>query len=124
MSEKSNRKILIIEDDEDSRFLLKYFLKDLNFEVIEASNGQEGIETAFNENPDIILVDIMMPVMDGYSATKEIRKKLQNVPIIALTANSIEKEKDKSITAGCSDFIEKPIDLNQLTDIINKYTKS
>jgi CheY-like chemotaxis protein len=124
MEEKATKKILIIEDDEDSRFLLKYYLKDLNFDVIEASNGQEGIDIAFTKEPDIILLDIMMPVMDGYTASKEIRKKLKDIPIIALTANSVENEKDKSINAGCTDFIEKPIDLNQLAEVINKYTKT
>lgn len=119
-----NKTILIIEDDEDSRFLLKYYLEDMNFDILEASNGKEGLETAISEIPDLVLIDIMMPVMDGFRATIEMRKNkgTKRIPIIALTANTSDTEKEKCLNAGCTDFIEKPIDLNILSEMIYKYT--
>lgn len=115
--------ILIIEDDEDSRFLLKYYLNEIDYEVIEASDGKEGIQITKSEKPDLILIDIMMPVMDGNTATKIIRedKQFSHIPIIALTANTSDEEKQRSIDAGCNDFIEKPLDLNILTEVIKKH---
>ncbi len=118
--------ILIIEDDEDSRFLLKYYLNEINYEVVEAKDGKEGIQIVKSKKPDLILIDIMMPVMDGNTATKIIREDMQfnKIPIIALTANTSDEEKQRSIDAGCNDFIEKPLDLNILTEVIRKYIGS
>ncbi len=118
--------ILIIEDDEDSRFLLKYYLSEINYEVVEAKDGKEGIQIVKSKKPDLILIDIMMPVMDGNTATKIIREDTQfnNIPIVALTANTSEDEKQRSIDAGCNDFIEKPLDLNILTEVIKKHIGS
>ena len=109
-------KILIVDDDEKNRLLFKVILKKEGYETIEAKNGQEGVEKALSENPDVILMDVMMPVMDGFTATETLKndERTKYIPIIILTALNEREEKLKGIEKGANDFLTKPIDTKEL----------
>ena len=120
--EDLNLKILIVEDDERSAKLLSFIVKPYCKEVLRARTGIEAIEICFNNTDlDLILMDIKMPDMDGYEATRIIRKYNTEVIIIAQTANSLTEDREKSITAGCNDYISKPIDIALLKGLMSKY---
>ena len=118
--------ILITEDDETNYFLLETLLNDFNLDldVIHVVNGKEAV-TAANEIPDIslILMDMKMPIMDGYEATRLIKQKHPNMPIIAQTAYTSREERERAMVAGCDDIIAKPIDVKELHAIIMKLLK-
>ncbi len=117
-------KVLIVEDDNISKNFLELLVKPLSEQIIVAKNGFEAVKS-FEENQDIdlILMDMKMPVMDGYEATRQIREMNKDVIIIAQTAYSLIGDKDKSIEAGCNDYITKPIFKDKLMTLINKYFK-
>ena len=108
-------RILYIEDKIDNRMLVKRVLMFEDIEVVEAADADAGIALAMSEQPDLILMDINMPGKDGYTATNDIRKfpELDSIPIIALTANVMKGDKEKSINAGCDGYIPKPIDVDR-----------
>jgi two-component system, cell cycle response regulator DivK len=117
--ERSQLNILIAEDDKINFFLLREILKELNCNIFHAENGLKAVEM-FNSNKiDIILMDIQMPVMDGFEAVAEIRKIDKNVPIIAQTGYSLDNGRDKCLNAGCNEFIAKPIKRLELIEKIN-----
>ena len=105
-------KILVIEDNENNRYLIGYILKKYGHEVVEATNGEKGVELALKELPDLILMDIQLPGMDGLEATRQIRASEANggIPIIALTSYAMAGDKERALKAGCTGYIEKPID--------------
>ena len=106
------KKILVVEDNEDTREILFHRLQSMgNFEVLLASNGKEALEMATQSRPDLIIMDLKMPVMDGWEATKTLRKTNwgKDLPVIALTAQAMERDEEKAIEAGCNDYIPKPI---------------
>ena len=114
------KKILVAEDT-DSNFLLLSIILRKEYEVIRAVNGEEAISKFKEVNPDMILMDIKMPIMDGLIATKEIRKIDTNIPIIALTANAYDSDKEKAYEAGCNNYMAKPIMTNKLREMISSY---
>lgn len=118
-------KILYIEDDANNRLLVRRILLAADFEVTEAANAPEGIDLATKNPPDLILMDINMPGMDGLTATKQIRSipALTNIPIIALTANVMQGDKEKTLNAGCDGYIGKPIDVDKFPDLVASYLK-
>lgn len=109
-------KILIVEDNEMNRDMLSRRLKRKGYEIIIAVDGQEGIDKALNEKPDLILMDMSLPVIDGWTATTELKQKDQtkSTPIIALTAHAMAGDQEKAINAGCDDYDTKPIELPRL----------
>lgn len=117
--------ILLVEDNELNQRLMKISLKRFNYEVSIAENGLEGVEFFKKKKFDLILMDIMMPVMDGYEATQEIRKmenvdsSLGHIPIIAFTANTINNDRTKCIEGGMDDIIEKPFDIDKFRKILS-----
>ncbi|MBU1099190.1 MAG: response regulator [Bacteroidetes bacterium] len=104
-------KVLIIEDNEQNMYMLSYLLESENYEVIQAYSGPEGIDMAKNIKPDIILLDIQLPEMDGYAVAQKLREaeKLKEIPIIAVTSYAMPGDKDKAIESGATGYIEKPI---------------
>ena len=114
-------KILVIEDSPMIQEILVERLLFRNYEVVVANDGQQGIEVAEQEQPDLILMDISLPVMDGWEATERIRKieSIKNVPIIALTAHALVEDRNRSLAIGCNDFETKPINFSQLIVKIN-----
>lgn len=115
-------KILIVEDDEFSSQLLNINLSEYSKEIIDVINGFEAIEACKN-NPDIdlILMDIHLPKMNGYEATRKIREFNKDVIIIAQTAYALSGDREKSIEAGCNDYISKPINMDELESLILKH---
>jgi two-component system, cell cycle response regulator DivK len=109
-------KILLVEDNELNRDMLSRRLQRRGFEVVNAVNGQEGLEMAHSEAPELILMDISLPIMDGWEATRNIKKspKMRSTPIIALTAHAMVGDREKSLEAGCDDYDTKPIDFQRL----------
>lgn len=107
-------KILIIEDDEDISIMLSDYLGKDGYETVTAFNGEEGVEITRNSYPDLILLDVMMPVMDGYTALAKIRE-FTNVPVIMLTAKGTQMDKVIGFNKGCDDYVVKPFDLIELS---------
>ena len=110
-------KVLYIEDNDDNLYMLKMRLELLgDFEVMAAEDGQKGCEMAATEQPDIILMDLEMPVVDGWEATRRLKGNPQtrDIPIIALSAHALAGEREKALAAGCNEFDSKPIEFDRL----------
>jgi len=117
MSEKGEPlTILYIEDNRDNRILVKRILEAEGYRVLEAANGPEGIELARAQRPALVLVDINLPDVDGYEVTARLRasEELKDIPIVALTANVMRGDRERSLASGCSGYIEKPVDVDRL----------
>jgi two-component system cell cycle response regulator DivK len=119
----SPKRVLLVEDFEDSRTGLKKLLEMEGYEVIEAADGEQAIEAAFNSKPDIILMDLSLPVIDGFSATKKIKEDaaMNGVPIVALSAYEPGDVQRMVAKAGCVDFVTKPVDFSALLAVMAKY---
>jgi CheY-like chemotaxis protein len=117
-----SKTVLIVEDYADARTMMKFLLQRYGYDVIEAENGQQAVDSVKTNPPDLILMDLSLPVMDGLTATQIIRKcdGTGNIPIIAVTAygNSYYRQ---AIEAGCDDLINKPLDFNNLEPILEQY---
>ena len=114
------KSILVVDDALDNQILIKTILTDWGFKVTLASNGQEAVDRVKTENFDLILMDMQMPVKDGYTACRELIVSNSDVPIVALTAHAMKEDRDLCLQAGCCDYITKPIKKNQLLLTIQK----
>ena len=118
-------KILYVEDNPDNVYMLTRRLKKKGFELIIAGDGQEGIDKAVEESPDLILMDLSLPTMDGWTATAKIKEieEVKDIPIIALSAHAMPEHRDRALKAGCSDYDTKPVDIKRLLSKIGQYIK-
>ena len=116
-------KILYVEDNPDNVYMLTRRLKKKGFELIIAGDGQEGIDKAIEESPALILMDLSLPTMDGWTATAKIKKieGVKDIPIIALSAHAMPEHRDRAIKAGCSDYDTKPVDIKRLLSKMGQY---
>lgn len=123
---KIKKRILIVEDEPHISQLVKVILKKNDFEVLQAFIGQEGIEIAKREKPHLIILDVMMPKMDGFEVAKILSrtKETKNIPIVMLSSATQFKDKMKGIESGAMDYITKPFDKNELVAKVNEYLKS
>lgn len=119
----SSKRVLLVEDFEDSRTGLRKLLEIEGYEVIEAADGEQAIEAALSSKPDIILMDLSLPVMDGFIATMKIKEDvtMSGVPIIALSAHDVDEVQRMVTSAGCIDFVTKPVELSVLLAQMDKY---
>ncbi|MBN1119706.1 MAG: response regulator [Anaerolineae bacterium] len=119
-------RILYIEDNFDNRILIKRILEAEGYTVIEAENGTVGLKLAQDNTPDLILMDINLPDLDGYECTTRLRKMdgFDSIPILALTANVLEGDRQKALVSGCDDYIPKPIDVDELPNQIAAHLKN
>ena len=117
----SGEHILVAEDDDVSYFFLKEALNPLNLKISRTVTGIETVKTVLNEDINLVLMDIQMPEMNGWEATREIRKHKTDLPIIAQTAFAFENDKEKSMEAGCNDYIAKPVEKEKLLEVISNY---
>jgi CheY-like chemotaxis protein len=110
------RRILLVEDNELNRDMLSRRLTSRGYEVVLAVDGQSGVEMAASEQPDLILMDMSLPVLDGWEATRRLKgaPETRRIPVIALTAHAMSSDRDKALDAGCDDYDTKPIDLARL----------
>ena len=115
--------ILVVEDNRDNMTLINDLLSSLEYTVIEAIDGQEGVEKAKAEKPALILMDLSLPRMDGWTATRHIKAdpELESIPIIALTAHALVGDREKAMEAGCDDYLTKPVNLPELIEKLNQY---
>ncbi len=114
-------KILYVEDNDDNVFMLKPRLQRRGFEVIIATDGKEGIELTRQERPDLIIMDLSLPILDGWAASEQLKEApdTRNIPIIALSAHAMAGDREKALAAGCDDYDTKPVEFKRLVDKIN-----
>ncbi len=115
-------KILLVEDNEMNRDMLSRRLTRRGYTVVIAEDGQQGVDMAASERPDLILMDMSLPVMDGWEATRRIKQSeaTKSIPVIALTAHAMSEDRDQALAAGCEDFDTKPVELDRLLEKINR----
>ena len=115
--------ILIVEDEPRNLKLLRDLLQRFGYEILEALDGEQGVKLAGEKMPDLILMDIMMPKMDGLEATRIIKAdtKTKHIPIIALTSYAMKGDREKTVEAGCDGYIAKPIDIKEVLKAIEHY---
>ena len=119
-------RILVVEDNEMNRNMISRRLERRGFEVSFAVDGQSGVTAAETEIPNLILMDLSLPIMDGWEATRRIKSQPQtrNIPVIALTAHETEEERVKAVEAGCDDYETKPVDIDRLVEKIKAHISS
>jgi two-component system cell cycle response regulator DivK len=119
----SGRRILVVEDQEDNRTILRDLLTHAGFTVLEAVTGEEGVRAAEAHRPDLILMDIQLPVVDGYEATRRIkaRPELRAIPIVAVTSYALSGDEAKARAAGCDGYVTKPFSPRQLLAVVRGY---
>lgn len=115
--------IMVVEDYDDTRVLLRKGLETLGYSVVEACNGQEAVDIADRAHPDLILMDLDLPILDGIAATQCIRQKpeLTSVPIVAVTAYPMSYSHVRAFAKGCDEYMRKPIDMTELERIVARY---
>jgi two-component system cell cycle response regulator DivK len=121
----SKGRILVVEDNMDTYELVHFVLEKNGFETFLAVNGREGVNAAFKQKPDLIVMDMSMPDMDGWTATGLIKKDEQtkSIPLLALTAHALPGDRQRAMDAGCDEYITKPMDLDDLVEAINYWVK-
>jgi CheY-like chemotaxis protein len=114
--------ILVVEDFEDNRFMMRRLLEMSGYRVLEAINGEEAVQLARKERPHLILMDLSLPQLDGLAATRRIRQhpELRNVPIVAVSAHDTADFHADALAAGCNDYVTKPIDFDQLEALLDR----
>jgi two-component system cell cycle response regulator DivK len=116
------KSVLVVEDFEDNRFMMRRLLEISGYEVLEAVNGEEAVEKAVREHPSLILMDLSLPLLDGLAATRNIRlhPELADVPIVAVSAHDTSDFHADALAAGCNEYVTKPIDFDQLEKLLSK----
>ena len=114
--------VLVVEDFEDNRFMMRRLLEMSGYRVVEAVNGEQAVEVAASERPDLILMDLSLPKLDGLAATRRIRQSggLGEVPIVAVSAHDTSDFHADALAAGCNEYVTKPIDFDQLESLLKK----
>jgi two-component system, cell cycle response regulator DivK len=118
-----SRRILVVEDQEDNRRILRDLLTSAGYEIIQAENGEEALAAAARERPDLILMDIQLPVLDGYEATRRIKTDpaLRAIPVIVVTSYALSGDENKARAAGCDAYVTKPFSPRALLAKIREY---
>ena len=118
-------KVLYVEDNDDNVYVLRRRFTKFGFELVVASDGEQGVAMAAQELPDLILMDLSLPGIDGWEATRQIKASpvTRHIPVIALTANAMSGDREKALAAGCDDFDTKPIDVARLLEKIRANVK-
>jgi len=122
---RGQRTILVVDDFDDTRLLLRTWLKRKGFRVIEAANGLEAVEAASSEGPDFIIMDVEMPELDGLSATRQIRaiEALADIPIVAVSAYGVDEYRSQALDAGCNEYVSTPFEPDELEELIRSLLK-
>jgi len=117
------KRILIVEDQEDNRMIMRDVLSSAGYDLIEAVNGEDGVKLAHSERPDLILMDIQLPIIDGYEATRQIKGSavLKSIPIIAVTSYALSGDQAKARAAGCDGYVSKPFSPRELLARVREY---
>lgn len=117
--------VLVVEDNEQNLYLVTFLLEKNGYEVIAARDGAEGVRKAKQERPDLILMDMRLPIMDGYEATRQVKSfpELKATPVIALTAYAMRGDRERTLEAGCDAYVEKPIVPEDLIRVVENCLK-
>jgi len=117
--------VLVVEDNMDTYELVRFILEKNGYEVFLAVNGRDGVNAATKQKPDLIVMDLSMPEMDGWTATRLIKENKQtaSIPLIALTAHVLPGDRQRAVDSGCDEFITKPMDLLELVETVNRWVK-
>ena len=117
------RKILIVEDNEQNLYLETFLLEKQNYEVLQARNGEQGLKMAVSDHPDLILLDIQLPVMDGYEVARRLKgdSKTKSIPVVAVTSYAMAGDRETVLSTGCEGYIEKPIDPDRFVDQVKAF---
>jgi len=120
-----SKRILVVEDQPDNRQIIRDMLAPTDYEIMEAENGEQALAAIAKQRPDLILMDIQLPIMDGYTATRQIKADpaMRSIPIIAVTSYALSGEEKKARAAGCDDYVPKPFSPRQLLAKIRQYLK-
>ena len=118
----SGTTIMVVEDFEDNRFMMRRLLEMSGYRVVEAENGEEAVRRAGTEQPDLILMDLSLPLLDGLAATRQIRQntELRHVPVVAVSAHDTADFHAEALAAGCNEYVTKPIDFDELEEVLNR----
>ena len=119
----ANQRVLVVEDNRDNMILIVDILESLDYDVIQAEDGERGVSLADTERPDLILMDLSLPKMDGWTATSIIKANddLKQIPIIALTAHAMVGDRERALEAGCDEYMTKPINLQVLATMLTTF---
>ncbi len=122
---EETKKILVVDDNRDSRELVAKVLKNKGYQIIEAADGEDALKKATAETPDLILMDISLPKIDGYEVTRRLKsmEEFKSIPVIALTAHAMKGDMEKALCAGCEGYITKPINIRELPEYIRSHLK-
>jgi CheY-like chemotaxis protein len=117
--------ILVVEDNEMNRDMLVRRLRKRNFQVLTAAHGEAALDIARQENPDLILMDMRMPIMDGWTAVKRLKEmpETRNIPVIGVSANGLQDDREQALAVGCAAYETKPIDFNRLLGLIQEFAQ-
>ena len=120
---RANKLFLVVEDFEDSRFMMRRLLEMSGYDVLEASDGEQAVTMAVEAKPVLILMDLSLPKLDGLAATRQIRQKkgLKRVPIVAVSAHDSPESRTEALEAGCDEYVTKPIDFDNLHAILRRF---
>ena len=120
---RQKRLFLVVEDFEDSRFMMRRLLEMAGYRVVEASDGEEAVKLALQERPELILMDLSLPKLDGLAATRRIRSQrgFGRVPIVAVSAHDSPESRSEALAAGCNEYVTKPIDFDELKSLVNRF---
>ena len=117
-------KILVVEDNEINRDMMVRRLQRRGYIIVTAVDGQQGIDMTRSEKPDLVLMDMSLPVVDGWEATRQIKNdpSISHIPVVGLTAHAMVGDRDKALNAGCNDYATKPVEFEKLVELINRLT--
>jgi len=120
---RPSKLFLVVEDFEDSRFMMRRLLEMAGYSVLEASDGEQAVKMAVESRPALILMDLSLPKLDGLSATKQIRQKkgLKKIPIVAVSAHDSPESRTEALDAGCNEYVTKPIDFDHLHALLRRF---
>lgn len=123
MNTNQAKTILIVEDNEDNLVVYRTILEHVGYRVIEARDGEEGVDFAARDHPDLILMDISIPKIDGWEATRRIKAEdeTRDIPIIALTAHALEEDREKARRAGCDGYLAKPVEPRRVVEEVERF---
>lgn len=123
MNATPKKTVLLVEDNEDNLVVYRTILEHVGYRVVEARDGEEGVERAKRELPDLILMDISIPKMDGWEATQRLKAdpETRDIPIVALTAHALEEDRQKAVQAGCDGYLAKPVEPRRVVQEVERF---
>jgi CheY-like chemotaxis protein len=123
MNTNEKKTVLLVEDNEDNLVVYRTILEHVGYRVLEARDGEQGVDSATEHHPDMILMDISIPKIDGWEATRRLKadEETREIPIVALTAHALEEDREKAIQAGCDGYLAKPVEPRRVVEEVQRF---